>query len=477
MSPQFFKNILTVGSGSVIAQLITVGTMPILTRLYTPSAYAGWGLLISVVVLFTAIATLRYELAIVLPKHHEEAANGLIGGLIVTGVMSVVSGSILLFGGALLLGPEFYEELKIWLWFAPALIMVTGIHQACNFWLTRMQEFWFYSLSQVTLPLFTISFQMAAALFGFRSSSGLIIGTLLGQFGVAVFFVFIIFRRHGELFWRSVSLKATQNFLWKYKVYPFYMTPYTIVSAVRDRLVYFLLATFGYKPDIGFYNLSSRVVNMPNSLLSSSVRPVFFQHAASSDFKLLESQINRVLDFLSVCVVPFWILFLFHSQDLFALVFGAPWREAGIYAAILSVPAVPLMLGNWLDRAFDALGQQRLAFTLELVFSLLSIGALTMGMLVYRNGLMAISMQAVVLTFYYSFWLFSLFRVAGYRKQSLLRLLLFIVGIASISALVSGFFSNIFSTIPAIICNGLVALLATSCYCLRKWRSMRRQLA
>ncbi len=473
---RYLKHILMVGSGSASAQLLTVAMMPILTRLYSPTAYAGWGLLISVVVLFTAVVTLRYELAIVLPPTHEEAANGLVGSLVVVVILSSASAAILFFSWSVFLG-EFHEELRPWIWFIPGLVGAMGVYQIGNAWLTRTQEFGWYSISQMILPFLTISFQMGAAFLGANNSSGLIAGTLLGQCGVTAFLIYLICRKYAKLFCQSISLDGIRGFLVKYKVYPFYMTPYTIISAVRDRLAYFLLATYGSKSSVGFYNLSSRLVNMPNSLLSSAVRPVFFQHAASTDFRLLENKINRVLHCLGVCVVPFWILFLFHARALFAVAFGEPWREAGTYAAILSVPAVPLVLGNWLDRAFDALGRQRLAFTLELIFSLLSIGALTLGMLLFRNGLVAIMLQAAVLTFYYSYWLFALFRAAGYRLRGLSRLFLFLVATSLLSVVTSSFFSFLLPTFPAILCNGAVALMAAGAYFWREWKEFRREAA
>jgi hypothetical protein len=213
-----------------------------------------------------------------------------------------------------------------------------------------------------------------SGLTGWKSSSGLIAGTLVGQFAALLLLLIFIYCKYGTLIIHAISQEKVKQSFFKYKVYPFYMTPYTLVGTIRDRLVYFLLANFGGRSEVGFYNLSSRLVNMPNSLLSSAIRPVFFQRAASTDFRSLEGLINRALHSLAICVVPFWILFLFHAKTLFALVFGEPWREAGLYASILSVPAIPLLLGNWLDRAFDVLGRQRLAFTLELVFSGISVG-------------------------------------------------------------------------------------------------------
>jgi len=246
------------------------------------------------------------------------------------------------------------------------------------------------------------------------------------------------------------------------------------VGTIRDRLIYFLLANFGGKANLGFYNLASRIINMPNSLVSSAVRPVFFQHAASSDFKLLENPVNQALRAIAICVVPFWILFLFHAQTLFALFFGEPWRGAALFAMIISVPAIPLLLGNWLDRAFDALGRQRLAFTMELSFSLLSIGVLLLVIYLSRSAIFAIGGQAGVLAIYYIFWLAALFHIAGYQRSGLLKLGAIVVAIGSAAALICWLSSILLPAMLAIIINFLVFLMFVGFYLLRQWQKWKR---
>jgi O-antigen/teichoic acid export membrane protein len=473
MKAGFLRNILTVGSGGAAAQALTVITMPIITRLYSPEAYAGWALLMSVVVIFASIATLRYELAVILPATHEEAANVMGVCFLVTGMIAVSAALFLPISGTWLLGEEFYGELRLWLWYVPPLIVATGIYLACNSWCTRTQEFRWYSLAQVALPFLTVSAQIVAAVLGWRTSSGLIAGTLVGQFSTLLLLLILIFRKYGTLMIQSLSQERLRQSFLKYKVYPFYMTPYTLAGTIRDRLAYFLLANFGGKSTVGFYNLSSRLVNMPNSLLSSAIRPVFFQKAASTEFKSLEGVINRALRALTVCVIPFWILFLFQARTLFALIFGEPWREAGLYAAILSVPAIPLILGNWLDRSFDVLGRQRLAFALESIFSALSVGVLTLGIVAFKSALLGISLQAGALTLYYSYWLYALFRAADFAREGLLKLILLA---SSIGLLFAGFvwflFSNL-SILPAFTVGGSTAAIGISAYLLRQWRDLR----
>jgi O-antigen/teichoic acid export membrane protein len=462
-----------VGFGGAGAQALTVVTLPIITRLYSPEAYAGWALLMSVVIIFTSVATLRYELAVVLPSTHEEAANVMAVCAVVTAIVAACSALLLTVSGAWLLGEGFYKELKLWLWSVPPLIVATGMYQSCNSWCTRTQEFRWYSLSQLALPLLTIIGQISAALLGWKTSSGLIAGTLIGQFTSLLLLLIFIYCKYGMLILRAISQQRVRQSFFKYKVYPSYMTPYTLIGTIRDRLVYFLVANFGGKSEVGFYNLSSRLVNMPNSLLSSAVRPVFFQRAASTDFKSLEGLINRALHSLAICAVPFWVLFLFHAKTLFALVFGEPWREAGLYASILSVPAIPLLLGNWLDRAFDVLGRQRLAFTLELVFSGVSVAGLTLGIVIFRNTTLGVSLQAGVLMLYYCYWLNALFRAARFDRVELLKLAGIVSSICTVFALFVWLVSVALPSVAAIVVTGVAASLWAGVYLLRQWKDLK----
>ncbi len=440
-----------------------------------PSAYAGWALLLSIVLVVASVCTLRYELAIVLPESHDEAASLMIGSMGSVCVIAFVSGLLIAWFRFWLIGGSFYAELSSWLWSVPFMIVFMGIYQASNAWFTRTREFKWYSLSQIALPFLTISCQILAALWGIRSASGLIIGTLVGQFLATGLAMTLIYVHYGRLIQRAISKRKIRETLFKYKAYPLYMTPYTLVATARERLVYFLFAASGERSHLAFYNLSARLVNFPNSLISSAVRPVFFQHAASTDFRLLEHPVNKALRILVGCIIPFWILFLFYAEDLFALFFGEPWRDASLYSMILSVPAVPLLLGNWLDRAFDALGRQRLAFVLESVFSVFSVVALALGILFFKSVLIAVCLQAGVLTVYYSYWLVALFYAAGFRRDQLLRLLAIVVALSTVSCLITGIIRFMAPVLVSFVISAAILSALVLVYLLRQWRSFNHR--
>ena len=71
----FTRNVLTLMTGTTIAQAIPVAISPLLTRIYAPEDFGVYALFISLATIFGSVANARYELAIMLPKKDEDAIN------------------------------------------------------------------------------------------------------------------------------------------------------------------------------------------------------------------------------------------------------------------------------------------------------------------------------------------------------------------------------------------------------------------
>jgi O-antigen/teichoic acid export membrane protein len=72
---EFAKNVLTLMTGTTIAQAIPIAISPILTRIYTPEDFGVFALYMSLASIISVVATGRYELAIMLPKKDDDAIN------------------------------------------------------------------------------------------------------------------------------------------------------------------------------------------------------------------------------------------------------------------------------------------------------------------------------------------------------------------------------------------------------------------
>ena len=64
MNRSILKNIGILASGSVVAQIIGLLTLPILTRLYTPEAFGHYQLYLGAAAIFGILPTLRLDYAI-----------------------------------------------------------------------------------------------------------------------------------------------------------------------------------------------------------------------------------------------------------------------------------------------------------------------------------------------------------------------------------------------------------------------------
>ena len=464
------KNIFKIGTGNVLAQGLAVVSLLFLTRLYSPDAFSGWALWQSVATLFTMIATLRYELAVVLPRDKDKAASVFVVGVLSVFLVSLLAIAILQFAEGLLVGEKFIEELHIWILWLPVYIMTFGLFRMAAMWFTREKQFGLYTITAVALPFTQIFCQVIMAQLGMRTSAGMILGTFSGQVLITLISVVLVAVKNGKVLLQNSGFAKLKAACMEFRNYPLYMTPFTLVGAVRDRVVYFFMSSYASKALLGFYNLSFRVMNVPNTLLSGSIRPVLFQKVASEGVPKMADTLTRVVRMLMVGVAPLWAVFLLNSGAVFALVFGEPWREAGTLAAILSIAAVPLLLGNWMDRLFDVLGRQRLAFGMELVFSGCSILAIVFGMLVLKDPLIAIILQTLVLAVYYWFWLFTLFRVAGFSIVYLLQTILLALAAGGAGAGISYLAGMLLPSLWALLASLMIILPLLAFYLLKEWQ-------
>ena len=138
---EFSRNVLTLMTGTTIAQAIPIAISPILTRIYTPEDFGVLALYISLVSIFSVIATLRYELAIMQPRQNDDAA-----ALVVLSVVITSGISLFLLVGILVFNEKIQalfgnDEIGAWLFLCPVSVFLTGLYQALNYWNTRKKQY------------------------------------------------------------------------------------------------------------------------------------------------------------------------------------------------------------------------------------------------------------------------------------------------------------------------------------------------
>lgn len=364
----FATDVLKLVTGTTLAQIIVVLTSPLLTRLYGPEAFGFYALFASITGILGVIACMRYELAIMLPKTDEEAANLLGLCLLCVAVVSGLTIPALYFGGDALLSLLRAPELAPYLILVPPFVFINGVFLALNYWNSRTRHFGRLSVARVTSSLATTGTQLGAGFAGHATGGSLIGANLVGLSVSTGVLGGQIWRDDHVLLRKSISFREMLEGLKRYKKFPLFDSTSALLNAVSWQIPVFLLATFFSPVIVGFYALGFRVLQLPMNLIGSAIAQVFFQRAAeahkSGDLAPL---VRNIVDLLLKVVMFPMVMLAVVGPDLFIVVFGEGWGEAGIYIQILSVWAIFWFLYSAMSTIYVVLEKQRFGLRFNIV--------------------------------------------------------------------------------------------------------------
>ncbi len=327
---EFSRNVLTLISGTTIAQAIPIAISPILTRIYTPHDFGIFGLYIAIASVLSALATGKYELAIILPKRDKDALNIASFGMILTLIVSLLFLTIVYAYNTEISSLLHNPDISLWLYLLPISLFLSGIYQILFFWNNRKKK---YKLLARNTILQSSAIGMTSLTLGFlHSINGLILGNAIGQVITNFFFWKKSFQ--GKNYSQYISKLRMLANIRKYHNFPTYSMPMSILNSMSSNIIIYSLSILFNPLLLGYYYLSQRVLNTPLTIISSSLSSVFFQSIAHSEQKK-HLYIKTFTYSLLVNTVLLTPLFLF-GAEIFSFIFGSQWQRAGEIAQILS---------------------------------------------------------------------------------------------------------------------------------------------
>lgn len=325
-------------TGTVLAQALGILVLPIVTRLFAPEAFGIAAIFSSITGIVGVIVCLRYEIAIMLPESHEEAANILGVSLLSVLFMTAISILIICFGSEIIVGLLKAPQLKKYLWLVPIAIFFQGIFLALNYWNTRTRHYGRLSIAQVVSSLTAQVTKLAAGFAGFVSG-GVLIGTgILGSIIATGTLSGQIWRDDKRHFLDHIRLKAIGKSFVRYKKFPLIDSWGGLLNSISWQLPALMLSSFFSAAIVGFYALGLAIVKTPLSFISGALSQVFYQKACAeknvkgNNSALVEKLLEKMI-FLGL--LPIMLLTMI-GEELFAVVFGQKWVDAGLYTQILA---------------------------------------------------------------------------------------------------------------------------------------------
>ncbi|MDK8601467.1 oligosaccharide flippase family protein [Trueperella bernardiae] len=390
------KNILVLLTGSTLAQIVAMVISIFTARIFTPEDFGAFGIYGSITGVLVTVASLRYDMTIVLPDSDDEAR--VIGKLATRINLAIsISAAVLAF----LLRDVVYdvwgnEIVATWLPLGGLTVFLLAQVNILSYWHNRKRNYNVISMNRVEQTIGSAGGQLAFGLGGMASMAGLLLGTLLGQ--VWAFFRLGISARdfRSPVGPDAPSMRAVAT---TYKKMPLLNLPNALIDSVRVNGIQMLVGLVAVG-SLGQLNLAWRTLQVPISLINGAVSQVFYRELAEVKPGNMVRLVRKTAVRSFLFGMPPFILLYLISPWLFTFVFGAQWDQAGDFARALTPWLAMQLITSPISTVFVVTSKQHWMLIFSIVFCVAPLTVLALNPFGLIGTITAMSwIMAVLLAF------------------------------------------------------------------------------
>jgi O-antigen/teichoic acid export membrane protein len=357
----YARNVITLMTGTGLAQAIPIAITPILTRLYTPEDFGLVALFVACASVLSILATGRYELAITLPESDKEAANILVLSLKLCAAISlflIIPIAVLNEWIALKLGNS---EIAPWLYLLPISVIGLGAFNAMQMWLNRCGLYKQMSVNRLQNSGYTAAINLGLGII--KLPVGQIWAATFGPLLAALIALRRVHRQDESLF-SQADWEIQKKLARRYQHHPKHILPGQLIGAIAVQIPIFIMSSVYSLAIAGFFALAYRLVVLPTSLIANAIGDVYRQRIAREYQE--KGEFRRVyfktVKTTAMIALPVCVLMYLFAPTVFSVIFGKEWVQAGEYAKILVVAVYFQMTFTPVDKGAVLVGATKYIF-------------------------------------------------------------------------------------------------------------------
>lgn len=408
----FLTNILTLMSGTVIAQALPILLSPWLSRVYALEDFASLALILPLISVGALLATFRLDVAIVIPNTEEEAAEVIKTAFIINFLATFIVAILVFVFTSLEITTSLFPSMNSQLlWLVPPGVFFVASYQILNYWSTRCKTYRNNAVSKIVQSItnLVISIALGYILLG---AQGLIIGFVSGYFLGSFVLAYRLREKIRTLKKIDYQTQTWRKTIKKYKNFVAVNTPHAMLDIFVDQGLIYLMRYYFTEIIVGGFAFAYRYTRAPLSIITSSIYQVFYQQASKSaannqDVRPLMRKIQKNLFLMGI--IPFFVIVLF-APDLFSFVFSEEYRKAGEIARYL----MPWIFMNFLISPISSVtlifNKQKEAFFITVIDLLFRILAIVLGAVFfdYRFSFIFISVFCTIILIFATIWYYRI---------------------------------------------------------------------
>lgn len=378
---EFSRNVLTLMTGTTIAQTIPIAISPILTRLYTPEDFGVFALYMSLSTIIGVVASGRYELAIMLPKKDTDAINVALLAVLMTFLVSIFTFLMILIFSKHIAALFSLPPISAWFYLIPMSILLIGVYQSLNYWSNRKKRYNHLAANRVLQSGLTSTANLAMGFGGF-GSIGLVLSSITGQLAAAISIGIKIFRENQNIFGHINKLKIFA--LAKlYRDYPKKSAPGALFNTLSYQLEIILLPILYSSYYLGLYYFITKFVNLPKLFLSGSIWQVFLTNAGKKREDIFTAKVYKQKKLVKYTTLPI-ISGLFIYSDVLIVLFGESWKDMTLFIS----PLILSMHINFIVASFSLfvlINKPDAEMTFNITLALTKLLSIVMSFYIWEN--------------------------------------------------------------------------------------------
>lgn len=416
---ELLKHVIILLQGTVIAQLIGIGMQLVLRRIFTVSDFGIMALYTGAVGILATVATGRYEMAIVLPKEDENARAIFRLSIILSLLFNIVLLIVLLITGGMIMDLVLERQLidpnevtnintiRYLIYCVPVGVFLLSVYNAFNYLFTREKAYKTLSNNRI---LQAVGSNGTMAAFGAMNTGffGLFFGYIIG------FITSIVFLMLSKLKLTSGAVGDTRKNLKAYRDFPAKSLPSGLVNMLALQLPTFMIFGFFGAQISGIYDIITRVLNAPLTMIGRSVSQVFYQKISSdlNEGKPISDYIKKSsLRLFLFMLIPMLVIFFF-GEPLFAFFFGEKYALSGRLATYFAFYFLVRFVYYSQSTLFSAVRKIGVEFRQNVIFLISQVTALLVGFYYFKDFEITFMLLAGSGFLCYSFFILALIRTA-----------------------------------------------------------------
>jgi O-antigen/teichoic acid export membrane protein len=410
-----FRGMATLALGSGIGRVIGLAAIPVLTRLYTPEDFGALAVFTALVAILAPLVTLRYVLALPLPRHDGVAMNLLVlsFGLMLV-FCALIALALGLWGGALLTLVSM-QVLAPWWWLIALGVLGTATYEMLTMWATRKRAYRVIAQTNVTQSAAGAVVKIGLGLAAW-APLGLLVGQVVAQTG-GIGRLITGFGAELRAQWHHVRASRIRKAAWRHRGFPIWRVPSQFLMVFAQQLPILLFAAYYNDRDVGYVSVVFMVLNIAVNIIGASLsRSIYGEIAHEGLGHHTVSVLTRTSWITFALCLPISGVLALGGPMLASVLLGPEWVTVGELLRYLAIYLPFALVAVSLSTVFNVIGVQ----SAYLFANLIRVAVIFASMLISINY--GADLHGAFLAYIFSisaYQLFFIFFTMGLAKRML----------------------------------------------------------